>query len=122
MSKFSSHATSCVSCQAISATALSELPAFFGAISGSRNKVVSEAILKQVVAETHEHGSLSHAKVQRARDMVKKKLENGCAESYTSQIGSLCSEIIDYKEYVVKLIRKVDSIDYLYYLKALLEH
>jgi hypothetical protein len=53
-----------------SAKGLGELPAFVGAVHGSRNKVASESLLKEVVAETHFVGGLSHSKIQRACDIV----------------------------------------------------
>jgi hypothetical protein len=78
-----------------SAKELGQLPAFVGAVHGSRNKVASESLLKEVVAETHFFGGLSHSKIQRARDIVQKSVHNEKIELY-KYLPTLCQEVIKY--------------------------
>ena len=74
---FQSHSASCMSNRRTSAKNLAELPAFRAAIQGTQNKVASEALLKHVVADVHGIGGLSHAKVQRARDLATRRTTAG---------------------------------------------
>jgi hypothetical protein len=73
VTKFQPHSKSCLAIVKPSAKGLGKMPAFVGAVVGSRNQVAPEALLKEVVAETHSVGGLSHAMVQRARNIVRKK-------------------------------------------------
>ena len=77
-----------------SAKNLVELPAFRAAIQGTQSKVASEALLKHVVADVHGIGGLSHAKVQRARDLATRRTETDDIESY-GDLSNLCSQILN---------------------------
>jgi MULE transposase domain len=92
VSKFDFHSNSCCSIPKISAKQLAKLPAFKSAVLGSKDKVASESMLKNVVLETYNHGQLSHTIIQRARDVVRNTSDHEHLSSY-AQIPGLCSEI-----------------------------
>jgi hypothetical protein len=51
----------------------------------------SKKVLKGIVSETHSVTGLSHAKVQRARNIVKNQIHNDNIDAYTN-IPNLCAE------------------------------
>jgi hypothetical protein len=95
VTKFHPHSKSCLSIAKVSAKDLVEMPAFVGAIVGSRNQVASETLLKEVVAESHSIGGISHAMIQRAQNIVRNQNDIESNKSYTT-IPSLCHEIMKY--------------------------
>jgi hypothetical protein len=108
VTKFEPHTRSCNSTSTPSAKDLGELPAFVGAVNGTRNQVASETLLKEIVSEAHSIGGLSHAKIQRARVYVKKKFTTKISiHTNTSQLYATksSSTILDL-EFVASLIQK----------------
>jgi hypothetical protein len=60
----------------LSAKELGRLPSFVGAVQASQHTAASEKMLKGIVSETHSVANLRHAKVQRARNIVKHQILN----------------------------------------------
>jgi len=60
---------------------------------GTRNKTATENLLKSGIGNVHNVGNLSHAMIQRARDVVKKRSEDEEKKSYGC-IPALCFEIL----------------------------
>ena len=93
VSQFKGHGGSCQSQVKLSAKQLSKFTAFHSAVLGTRNKTATENLLKSGTGNVHNVGNLSHAMIQRARDMVKKRSEDEEKKSY-GRIPALCFEIL----------------------------
>ena len=76
VSQFKGHGGNWQSQVKLSAKHLSKFTAFHSTVLGTRNKTATENLLKSVTGNVHNVGNLSHAMIQRARDMVKKRSED----------------------------------------------
>jgi len=95
LSNFVPHGSECLSSIKVSAKALSGLGAFKGAVKGV-NGGAGENLLKRIVGEVHSVGELSHAKVQRARDMVRLNSDDENKKSYTWQLPEARSSYLQF--------------------------
>ena len=105
LSQLVPHGSECVSCIKVSAKALAGLGAFMGAVKGV-NGGSGEMLLKRIVGEVHV-GELSHAKVQRARDIVLLNSVEENKKSYT-RLPALCKEIMKFNP-GSRVVLQVDS-------------